>query len=186
MAKHNRPPHHILDGKISGLQTWVIRVCARIDNELKKCRASYEALKSAGLEKEAKEHVQPRINDLIAERDKLILQAMKDRAKGAKWLVICYLAIDVAIEVGLDFGKVLNEITKGAMPVDNDFVKMMKERIKGVEEVLLTLDEQGDLPISEAYADFSEHAIEKIKETMTELVDEWTSYGKGKKYITGI
>lgn len=158
-----------------------------IHKEMQKLNEQMEVLKKCGLEKEAKK-ILPKYNELVERFQSLKEVAREQRRKSAQALIVCLIAADLATLAADQFGEIVEEVNCGMTKADNDFVKLIKKNAedsaKHWNDVVVLLDEAGNIPLSQFYSDFSEQITDELLPNLNEKVwDIMTNTTKGRNWL---
>lgn len=160
----------------------VARVTA-IEGKIRLANEQYGVLKKCGLEREARASILPKIQELERQKLQLIEETDRQRRRGARQLLVCFCAADLATEAADDFADTLHEISWGGVPDDNDFSALLRKVAQNMNSVVCTIDKGGSEPLSYFYADMAEECVTAAKKAVGEVIDKWMDTPKGRKYF---
>lgn len=154
----------------------------RITEELKRMRAARDVFENSGLHDAAK-HMQSQINDKEMERKNLELQLNEERREMAFTMLVCLAACDVATVCAEDLAATMHRVSKGIVGTTNDFSEAVKEQAKSFNILVQSVDEGGNLALSNYYADIAEEVIAKVKPVMMSVIREHHNTARGRRYF---
>ena len=102
-----------------------VEIVAGLQKRIKLAKEQHDVLKKCGLEREAKALL-PKIQELEAQKLRLVEEIDRNRIVGAKALLMCFCAADVCTVCADDFADVEHRISYGRIGKDNDFSAMMR------------------------------------------------------------
>lgn len=160
-----------------------VEIVAGLQHRIKLAKEQYDVLKKCGLEREAKASVLPKIQELEAQKLRLVEEIDKNRIIGAKALLMCFCAADVCTVCADDFADVEHKISYGRIGKDNDLSAMMRGLASDFNRAVCIIDTGGSEPLSYYYADMAEVLVKRVKAVMSETIEEFMNTEKGRQYF---
>ena len=97
-----------------------VEIVSGLQQKIKLAKEQYDVLKKCGLDREAKA-ILPKIQELEAQKLRLVEEIDRNRLIGAKALLMCFCAADVCTVCADDFADVEPRISYGRIGKDNAF-----------------------------------------------------------------
>lgn len=142
-----------------------------LECKIKLAKEQHDVLKKCGLDREAKVLL-PKIQELEAQKLRLVEEIDRNRIIGAKALLMCFCAADVE-----------HRISYGRIGKDNDFSAMMRGLASDFNKAVCMIDTCGSEPLSYYYADMAEELVKRVKAVMSETIEEFMNTEKGRQYF---
>ena len=159
-----------------------VEIVAGLQQKIKLAKEQYDVLKKCGLDREAKELL-PKIQELEAQKLRLVEEIDRNRLIGAKALLMCFCAADVCTVCADDFADVEHKISYGRIGKDNDFSAMMRGLASDFNKAVCMIDAGGSEPLSYYYADMADELVKRVKAVMEQTITEYMNTEKGRQYF---
>lgn len=160
-----------------------VAVVAELQGLIEAAKEQYDVLNRCGLEREAKAKILPKIQKLETEKLQLMDAIDKDRRDGAKALLMCFCASDLACECADDFADTLNKISYGMYGKDNSFSDDLRKIADNFNKMVCVIDSERNDALSTFYADMAEECVAAAKEAVESVIDKYMNTADGRKYF---
>lgn len=157
-----------------------IKQLADLTAQIRLANDSYDTMRKAGLEREAKVNVLPKINDLVRKRDDLERQLHEQGRVIACKLLGVFAACDIATIALDNFAECLDTATEA----DKAFAKLVQEQADGWNKLVQLIDEGGqNNSLSMFYADMAEEIADAVMPTIYNIIQRYQKSDKGEQLL---
>ena len=159
-----------------------VEIVEGLQQKIKLAKEQYDVLKKCGLDREAKA-ILPKIQELEAQKLRLVEEIDRNRLIGAKALLMCFCAAGVVTGFADDFADGDHRISYGRIGKDNDFAAMMRGLASDFNKAVCMIVTGGSEPLSYYYADMAEELVKRVKAVMEQTITEYMNTEKGRQYF---